>query len=109
MKVTVKLHSGEEHVREGAFSVVHETGASDSEKQKLLVLDASGNVLAVFTKNDVKQLLTDEPTTDPAEPRKEIAPAPGTRLKTKSILDMAGMLTPPEGTHVPIEDMNPWR
>ncbi len=31
------------------------------------------------------------------------------RAKSKSILDMAGIIKPPEGTHVPIEDMNPWR
>lgn len=33
----------------------------------------------------------------------------GKKSKTKSILDMAGMLQAPEGTHVPVEDMNPWR
>ena len=31
------------------------------------------------------------------------------RKKTKSILDMAGMLQAPEGVHVSIEDMNLWR
>jgi len=31
------------------------------------------------------------------------------RAKTKSILDMAGIIKPPDGTHVSIEDMNPWR
>jgi hypothetical protein len=29
--------------------------------------------------------------------------------KTKSILDMAGIVKPPEGTHVPVEVMNAWR
>ena len=31
------------------------------------------------------------------------------RAKTKSILDLAGMLKAPEGKNVRIEDMNPWR
>ena len=31
------------------------------------------------------------------------------RAKTKSILDMAGIIKPPEGNHVPIEDMDVWR
>jgi hypothetical protein len=31
------------------------------------------------------------------------------RAKTKSILDMAGMLKAPNGQHVRIDDMNPWR
>jgi hypothetical protein len=31
------------------------------------------------------------------------------RAKTRSILDMAGMIKPSEGTHVSIEDMNAWR
>ena len=29
--------------------------------------------------------------------------------KTKSILDMAGMLKAPKGKRVSIEEMNPWR
>jgi len=62
-------------------------------------------------------------TTVPAEIREKIGAAPGTRLvwhvmpdgrilvraKTRSILDLAGIIKPPEGTHVPIEDMNAWR
>ena len=28
---------------------------------------------------------------------------------TKSILDMAGMLKAPEGKHLSVDDMNPWR
>jgi antitoxin PrlF len=31
------------------------------------------------------------------------------RAKTKSILDLAGMLKAPKGKKVRIEDMNPWR
>jgi hypothetical protein len=31
------------------------------------------------------------------------------RAKTKSILDMAGMVKAPRGRRVAIEDMNPWR
>ena len=31
------------------------------------------------------------------------------REKTTSILDLGGMLTPPAGTHVSIEEMNPWK
>jgi hypothetical protein len=31
------------------------------------------------------------------------------RAKTKSILDMAGMLKAPEGKRVSVEEMNPWR
>jgi len=31
------------------------------------------------------------------------------RAKTKSILDMAGMLKAPKGKRVAIEEMNPWR
>ena len=31
------------------------------------------------------------------------------RAKTKSILDLAGMLKAPKGKKVQIEDMNPWR
>jgi len=62
-------------------------------------------------------------TTVPAEVRARVRAGPGTRLvwsvtpdgtivvraKTKSILDMAGMLEPPKGVRVSIEDMNPWR
>ena len=31
------------------------------------------------------------------------------RAKTKSVLDLAGMLKAPPGKQVSIEDMNPWR
>jgi hypothetical protein len=31
------------------------------------------------------------------------------RAKTKSIMDMAGIIKPPDGTHVRVEDMNAWR
>ena len=31
------------------------------------------------------------------------------RAKTKSILDMAGMLKAPKGKRVSVDDMNPWR
>ena len=31
------------------------------------------------------------------------------RVKTKSVLDLAGMLKAPPGKKVSIEDMNPWR
>lgn len=62
-------------------------------------------------------------TTVPADIRAQVRAKPGTRLvwsvmpdgtivvrvKNKSILDMAGMLKAPEGTHVSVEDMNPWR
>ena len=62
-------------------------------------------------------------TTVPADVREKIGAGPGTHLiwhvmpdgrilvraKTRSILDMAGIIKPPEGTHVPIEDMNAWR
>ena len=62
-------------------------------------------------------------TTVPADIRALVHAGPGTRLvwsvmpdgtiivraKTKSILDMAGMLEAPEGKHVSVEDMNPWR
>jgi antitoxin PrlF len=62
-------------------------------------------------------------TTVPAEVRASMQVKAGTRLvwsvmpdgaaivraKTKSILDMAGMLKAPKGKTVKIEDMNPWR
>ncbi|WP_085315000.1 AbrB/MazE/SpoVT family DNA-binding domain-containing protein [Derxia lacustris] len=62
-------------------------------------------------------------TTVPAEVRAQVGATPGTRLvwhvlpdgsilvraKTKSILDMAGSVSPPTGTHVPVEAMNAWR
>lgn len=62
-------------------------------------------------------------TTVPADVRARVSAGPGTRLawsvtpdgtiivraKSKSILDMAGMLKMPKGKRVPIEDMNPWR
>ncbi|GAA4342302.1 hypothetical protein GCM10023144_44180 [Pigmentiphaga soli] len=62
-------------------------------------------------------------TTVPASVREALGAAPGTRLvwhvapdgsilvraKTKSILDLAGTLTPPAGRHVPVEEMNAWR
>lgn len=31
------------------------------------------------------------------------------RVKSRSILDMAGMLKPPKGKRVIVGDMNPWR
>jgi AbrB family looped-hinge helix DNA binding protein len=62
-------------------------------------------------------------TTVPADIRGLVQAKPGTRLvwsvmpdgsivvrpKTKSILDMAGMLKAPKGKRVALEDMNPWR
>jgi AbrB family looped-hinge helix DNA binding protein len=62
-------------------------------------------------------------TTVPADIRALVDAKPGTRLvwsampdgtiivraKTKSILDMAGMLKAPKGKHVSVDDMNPWR
>jgi AbrB family looped-hinge helix DNA binding protein len=62
-------------------------------------------------------------TTVPAEIRALVHAKPGTRLvwsvmpdgtiivraKTKSILDMAGMLKAPKGKRVSVEEMNPWR
>ena len=62
-------------------------------------------------------------TTVPADVRALVHAEPGTRLvwsvmpdgtiivraKTKSILDLAGMLKAPKGKHVAIEEMNPWR
>jgi AbrB family looped-hinge helix DNA binding protein len=63
-------------------------------------------------------------TTVPADVRTSLHAVPGTRLvwsvtpdgtaivraKTKSILDMAGMLKAPKGKkRVAIDNMNPWR
>ena len=62
-------------------------------------------------------------TTVPVKVRDQIGAAPGTRLvwhvlpdssvivraKTKSILDLAGVLKAPNGKRVAIEDMNAWR
>ena len=62
-------------------------------------------------------------TTVPADIRALVGAQPGTRLiwsampdgtvvvraKTKSILNMVGMLKGPKGKHVSIDDMNPWR
>jgi len=62
-------------------------------------------------------------TTVPADVRASVQAKAGTRLvwsvmpdgtiivraKTKSILDMAGMLKAPKGKRVAVEDMNPWR
>ena len=62
-------------------------------------------------------------TTVPAQVREQVGATPGTRLvwhvmpdgsilvraKTKSILDLAGMLKAPKGKHVPVEKMNAWR
>lgn len=62
-------------------------------------------------------------TTVPADIRAFVCAKPGTRLvwsvmpngttfvraKTKSILDMAGLLNAPKGQRVSIEAMNPWR
>jgi len=62
-------------------------------------------------------------TTVPADIRDFVQAKPGTRLvwsampdgtiivraKTKSILDLAGMLKAPKGKRVTVEDMNPWR
>ena len=62
-------------------------------------------------------------TTVPADVRAFVQAQPGTRLvwsvmpdgtiivraKTKSILDMAGMLKAPKGKHIAVEHMNPWR
>lgn len=30
-------------------------------------------------------------------------------VKDKSVFDLKGMFKPPEGTHVSIDDMNPWK
>lgn len=60
-------------------------------------------------------------TTVPADIRQAIGGVPGTRLvwhalpdgrllvrvKNKSVLDLKGMLKPPKGKHVAIEDMKP--
>ena len=68
-------------------------------------------------------LTTKGQTTVPADVRALVRAKPGTKLvwsvtpdgtiivraKTKSILDMAGMLKTPGSKRVPIEDMNPWR
>lgn len=62
-------------------------------------------------------------TTVPADIRAQLHAKPGTRLvwsvmpdgtmivraKTKSILDMAGVLKAPKGKRVVVDDMNPWR
>ncbi len=62
-------------------------------------------------------------TTVPADIRAQLQAKPGTRLvwsvmpdgtmivraKTKSILDMAGMLKAPKAKRVGVGDMNPWR
>jgi bifunctional DNA-binding transcriptional regulator/antitoxin component of YhaV-PrlF toxin-antitoxin module len=59
----------------------------------------------------------------PVDIRAPVDAKPGTRLawsamldgtiivraKTKSILDMAGMLKAPKGRHVSVHDMTPWR
>ena len=61
-------------------------------------------------------------TTVPADVRALVRASAGTRLvwtvtpdgtiivraKSKSILDMAGMLKAPKGKRVAVEDMNPW-
>jgi antitoxin PrlF len=62
-------------------------------------------------------------TTVPLQIREAIGAAPGTRLiwhvlpdgalivraKNKSLVELAGALEAPPGTHVAVEDMNPWR
>jgi antitoxin PrlF len=62
-------------------------------------------------------------TTVPQQIREAIGATTGTRLiwhvlpdgalivraKNKSVLELAGTLEVPPGTHVAVEDMNPWR
>ena len=62
-------------------------------------------------------------TTVPADTRALLDAVPGTRLvwsampdgtvivraKSRSVMDLAGMLKAPEGQHVRVEDMNPLR
>lgn len=62
-------------------------------------------------------------TTVPAEVRALVDAGPGTRLvwsvmpdgtiivraKTRSVLELAGLLKAPKGKRVAVEDMNPWR
>jgi len=62
-------------------------------------------------------------TTVPLKIRESIGAKPGTKLcwyvmpdgslrvrvKAKSLMSLAGSLVPPEGVHVSIEDMNPFR
>ena len=62
-------------------------------------------------------------TTVPADIRASVHAEPGTRLvwsvmpdgtiivraKSKSILDMAGILKAPKGKRVRVDQMNPWR
>lgn len=62
-------------------------------------------------------------TTVPADVRALVHAEPGTRLvwsvmpdgtiivraKTKSVLELAGMLKAPKGKRVAIDEMNPWR
>lgn len=62
-------------------------------------------------------------TTVPADIRALVHAEPGTRLvwsvmpdgtiivraKTKSVLELAGMLKAPKGKRVPIDEMSPWR
>ena len=62
-------------------------------------------------------------TTVPADVRTSLGAVPGNRLvwtvmadgraivrvKNRSVLDMVGILKPPSGKHVSVEEMNPWR
>ena len=62
-------------------------------------------------------------TTVPRQVRELIGAGPGTRLvwhvmpdgglivraKTRSVLELSGSLKAPEGRHVTVEAMNPWR
>jgi antitoxin PrlF len=62
-------------------------------------------------------------TTVPADIRTLVQAGPGTRLvwsampdgtlivraKTRSVLDLAGLLQAQPGRHVTVEDMDPWR